>query len=245
MPPHPRPLYHQRRAKGTGPRCAIAQSRRPRTSGLPGNKDLRDVARHRVQTPKALRVHGFQQTCLSGRAADRIGPQTMRSRHSRRGGRIFRTIAVPTDGRAGSAEAVRLAARIARVHRATILSYYVVDEVLVARALASMREALRNELEAEGRKALREARGVCRRERASSREVLLKGNPVRRIIAAVREAGADLIVMRTSGRGPFASLVLGSPAQAVIRRAPCPVLLVRGGAASRPRRPAVRRTRRS
>ena len=42
-----------------------------------------------------------------------------------------------------------------------------------------------------------------------------------------RELEADLIVMTTHGRGFFSHAILGSTTERVVRRAPCPVLVVR------------------
>jgi len=47
------------------------------------------------------------------------------------------------------------------------------------------------------------------------------------ILEAVRLTDADLIVMGTHGRRGVSRLVLGSVAEDVVRRAPCPVLTVR------------------
>jgi nucleotide-binding universal stress UspA family protein len=41
------------------------------------------------------------------------------------------------------------------------------------------------------------------------------------------EKEIDLIVMGTHGRGALAHMLLGSVAEQVVRRAPCPVLTVR------------------
>jgi nucleotide-binding universal stress UspA family protein len=47
------------------------------------------------------------------------------------------------------------------------------------------------------------------------------------IVERAREQGADLIVMSTHARGGLGRLVFGSTADAVLRHAPCPVLLIR------------------
>jgi len=47
------------------------------------------------------------------------------------------------------------------------------------------------------------------------------------IVEAVRQQGADLIVMGTHGRVGAARLFLGSVASRVIATAPCPVMTVR------------------
>jgi nucleotide-binding universal stress UspA family protein len=63
---------------------------------------------------------------------------------------------------------------------------------------------------------------------------LREGRPDDEVLAVGREIGADLIVTGSRGRGAIARLVLGSVADGVVRGAPCPVLVVRGGAASWP-----------
>jgi nucleotide-binding universal stress UspA family protein len=47
------------------------------------------------------------------------------------------------------------------------------------------------------------------------------------VVERARRLGADLIAMTTHGRGGLERLVFGSVADAVLRNAPCPVLLVR------------------
>ena len=53
------------------------------------------------------------------------------------------------------------------------------------------------------------------------------GVPVDEIVRAAAEEGVDFIVMGTHGRGQLDRLLLGSVADRVIRRAPCPVMTVR------------------
>ena len=54
------------------------------------------------------------------------------------------------------------------------------------------------------------------------------GRPFAEIIAYAREHDIDMIVMGTHGRGAIAHMLLGSTTEKVVRKAPCPVLTVRG-----------------
>ena len=51
-------------------------------------------------------------------------------------------------------------------------------------------------------------------------------NPATRIVEAVEQVGADLVVMATHGRRGFERLLLGSVTERVVRTAPCPVVTV-------------------
>lgn len=55
---------------------------------------------------------------------------------------------------------------------------------------------------------------------------LLAGDPAERIRGYAAEGGADLVVTASHGRSGASRLALGSVAEEVIRRAPCPVLTV-------------------
>lgn len=54
-----------------------------------------------------------------------------------------------------------------------------------------------------------------------------RGIPAEEIVAAAREAGADLIAMSTHGRGGLGRIIFGSVAQAVLHHAEVPVFLLR------------------
>ena len=54
-----------------------------------------------------------------------------------------------------------------------------------------------------------------------------RGRPAEEILAAAGEGGADLIAMATHGRTGIGRLLFGSVAEAVLRRAPVPVFMIR------------------
>jgi nucleotide-binding universal stress UspA family protein len=64
-------------------------------------------------------------------------------------------------------------------------------------------------------------------EKYSARVATLSGSPFLEIVAYAKAENIDLIVMGTHGRGPIAHMLMGSVAEKVVRKAPCPVLTVR------------------
>jgi nucleotide-binding universal stress UspA family protein len=78
------------------------------------------------------------------------------------------------------------------------------------------------------------SRAECERLAAESgarkiRYTVRQGSPFVEIVAAAREEQADLLVVGTHGRGAIAHMLLGSVAERIVRKAPCPVLTVRQG----------------
>ncbi|MEX0714956.1 MAG: universal stress protein [Planctomycetaceae bacterium] len=53
------------------------------------------------------------------------------------------------------------------------------------------------------------------------------GTPVVEIVRAIEREAIDLVVIGTHGRGFAAHLLIGSLAEKIVRKAPCPVLTVR------------------
>jgi universal stress protein A len=56
---------------------------------------------------------------------------------------------------------------------------------------------------------------------------LLVGDPAEAVVQTAATEGADLIVMGTHGRSGISRLLMGSVAEAVVRKSKCPVLSVR------------------
>jgi hypothetical protein len=58
-------------------------------------------------------------------------------------------------------------------------------------------------------------------------QLLLVGDPASAILRVTQELPADLIVMGTHGRTGLGRLLMGSVAEQVVRKAPCPVVTVK------------------
>ena len=124
------------------------------------------------------------------------------------------------------------AIRIAVDQRARLFLLSVVDELVIAQNFEGLINAgdLIDALRDAGNKALKHAMTLVQKHdlKAESTVIETVGDRVSDII--VREAKkckADLIVMGTHGRRGFNRMVLGSDAEAVLRTAAVPVLMVK------------------
>lgn len=142
-----------------------------------------------------------------------------------------RTILLTTDFSETSARAVTAARELARRYGARIHLLHVEDDrvsPLVVEYMAVGLEGLRQRQVDHARRQLeRFAARHLGAEGAAELEVVL-GVPHIEIVRVAAERGADLIVMATHGRGFFSHAIMGSTTERVLRRAPCPVLVVRG-----------------
>jgi nucleotide-binding universal stress UspA family protein len=75
--------------------------------------------------------------------------------------------------------------------------------------------------------ALEAAAASLRRPGLAADATVMSGRPATVIVDQARQLRADLVVVGSRGRGPLASLLLGSVSAEVVDHAPCPVLVVR------------------
>ncbi len=73
-----------------------------------------------------------------------------------------------------------------------------------------------------------------RRDQVPTTFLIWEGDPADSILEAAQSEGADLIVVGSHGRGGLERALIGSVSDQVIRRAPCPVLVVRPTAGGPP-----------
>ena len=134
------------------------------------------------------------------------------------------TILHPTDFSEPSEFAFRLACALARDYDARLVLLYVTPPPMVIYAGGPVPPDPGPNLE-EARQKLRELEGQAGHVRVES--LAMEGDSVDMIVRAAEETHSDLIVMGTHGRTALARLLLGSVAEAVLRKASCPVLTVK------------------
>lgn len=102
--------------------------------------------------------------------------------------------------------------------------------LLPARVRATVESLARAELDARLRSARRDAEGAALRLRRSgwrAHAAVRVGTPLPELLRAVREARAGLLALGAKGAGGVSKLLLGSVADAALKQAPVPVLIVR------------------
>ena len=140
---------------------------------------------------------------------------------------MFKRILVAVDESQVSAEAVDVAAQLAAQLGADMGILHVVDDTRAfVPDVAMVDEVVMSELRREGIAALDAA---CARVPSGLKveRLLIEGEPCDMIVATAHDWHADLIVIGNVSRGRLAHFLLGSTADSVIRRAPCPVVAVR------------------
>lgn len=140
-------------------------------------------------------------------------------------------ILVPTDFskhsdnalRYGMAFAEKFNAEIHLLHVVQDLSVFIPDAVTVTplvtppvdQLLASVRAALENLIK------------THHLEKFKVQSHAVEGTPFYEIIRVAKEKDVDLIIMGTHGHSGLVHVLMGSVAEKVVRKAPCPVLTVR------------------
>ena len=138
----------------------------------------------------------------------------------------FGRVLIALDESPLAAHAVTVGCDLAKALDAEVALVYVVDPTLAYEPDGGIPIAdLLAELKREGERLLSTAAKRFGGEPAW--HFLRQGKPADEILAAAREWNADLIVLGTHGRSGVSRLVMGSTAESVLRRTPCPVLVVK------------------
>lgn len=131
------------------------------------------------------------------------------------------TVLHPTDFSANSSFAFRVACALARDYNARLILLHVIPPPMVIYAGGPVPAETWPSIE-EVKEKLRQLEGHAHRTRVES--LVMEGDPVDMILRAANESNSDVIVMGTHGRTGLGRLLMGSVAESVTRKAPCPVL---------------------
>ena len=141
---------------------------------------------------------------------------------------MYDRILVPTDGSPGVERAVEHAIGLAAAHGATLHAVYVCNTAgYGGLPLETSWEGVREMLAQEGESAIERVDRLAAERSVPVEGEVVDGTPAAEIVAAAEEAGCDLIVMGTHGRGGLDRILLGSVAERVVRSSQVPVLTVR------------------
>ncbi len=144
---------------------------------------------------------------------------------------MFKKILFCTDFSDNSDHAFSFAFNLAATYNATLLILHVVVEPVsyywstpegVDELIAKQSERVKQEISNRYLQKIKEFKNYEILARAAD-----EGRAFYEIIQAAKEKSADLIVMGTHGRTGFDHLIMGSTAENVVRKSPCPVLTVR------------------
>lgn len=142
----------------------------------------------------------------------------------------LRTILVPVDGSKEANAAAAFAARLALAMGSEITLLHVFDNP--SAACIGLHQLPKEEFD---RTIEHVAQGSFDAARAAIAQVGTPkvhtktglGDPASEIVTVATSGNYDLVVMGTRGLSPVKELLLGSVSEAVVRRAPCPVTVVR------------------
>jgi len=146
-------------------------------------------------------------------------------------------VLVPTDGSQPSLKAARYAAKLAKLAGARVKIVHVMQVAVPGAREPVELDGLNSvTIQVDDEEMIkRRAMDVMDRTKKCfvdegvpvETEFFLSGNVAEVIVDTAGDEGFDLIVMGSRGLGGLQHLMLGSVAEAVSRRAPCPVLIVR------------------
>ena len=149
---------------------------------------------------------------------------------------MFKRILVALDGSAASNAGLKSAIQLAVDQQATLLALHVIDNAAVAMNFeggympSGYVDSLYEGLRERGQATLAKAETAARNAGADVKPLLVetRGQTVAHaILDQARKAKADLVVLGTHGRRGLSRMLMGSDAEAVVREARVPVLLVR------------------
>jgi nucleotide-binding universal stress UspA family protein len=142
---------------------------------------------------------------------------------------VYDTILLATDGSEDSTAAVEHAVTLAAGRGATLRAVSVVETRTAYDNAIVDPEEVRENLRADAREALAAVEEAAAEAGVDCETSVDEGPPPERLLAAIEETGADVIVLGAKGRSGFKRLVLGSTTEKLLSASPVPVVVVGDG----------------
>ncbi len=143
----------------------------------------------------------------------------------------LKNILVGVDFSVPSDIAMRYGRGLAEAFDASLHLLHVMEDVVAhawaAEVYVAALPGLHEEMEKAARERLDQLLTAEETEKLRAKVSLRTGTAFVEIIGYAKSENVDLIVLGTHGRGAIAHMMLGSVAEKVVRKAPCPVLTVR------------------
>lgn len=141
-------------------------------------------------------------------------------------------ILLPTDFSACANYALPCAAKIARTTGAAVICLHVIEPVVPAVGYTGLTEPLpladiSGQLEDSAEKELPRLAECEELAGLGVEELIVHGDAAAEIVRIATERKVDLIVISSHGRAGLGRILFGSTAEAVVRHALCPVLVVK------------------
>ena len=144
----------------------------------------------------------------------------------------IRSILLPTDFSECGNFARSYAASLARKFGASIIAVHVIEPMVPTVGYSGMTEPLpiadiADQLETSAERELPRIAECDECAGLEIEEVIVHGEAAAEIVRVAKERNADLIVLSSHGRTGLGRILFGSTAEAVVRHASCPVLVVK------------------
>ena len=164
---------------------------------------------------------------------------------------MFKCVLVAVDGSSPSIAGLKSATRLAKDQKARLVVLHVVDDGMAAvnyegvYVPAGYVDSYIRAIQESGEKVLDKAVSSARKSGIDVDPAMVHARNrtvARAILDQAKKSSADVIVLGTHGRRGFQRVLMGSDAEAVVREASVPVLLVRGAGTHQRSKPKAKST---
>jgi nucleotide-binding universal stress UspA family protein len=143
-----------------------------------------------------------------------------------------KSILLPTDFSECGNYALSYATSMARTFGAAIIFVHVIEPIVPSVGYSGMTEPLpiadiSDQLEDSAERELPKFAECKECAGLQVEEVIVHGEAASEIVRVAKERAVDLIVVSSHGRTGLGRILFGSTAEAIVRHAPCPVLVVK------------------